>query len=329
MKGRTMAALALALCLAVPLGGCRARIIDGDRAGGAASDRGDAPGENREAVQESDDRPEGEPGSGTRENPEASRREYDENATAEITAGTDRLLHAPGEGDGAPRPEDAAELSAAQTDENADETAEQTVAAPEADRMGVSEDAEEADSAMTYYTVLLQDRLGTLFECQRATAYWETADDHVTVYRTSPEHAMILEAGCYDASARLLAENLKVDDGWVARKNPGLIVKVVRGDVLGEGDPGWADGPGGLERHRRGARRPGAAGFRGSAGGPPSADAGAAGYGQNRQSPALFGRGSGRGAANALGGGRGNRAHGDVCLRGRGVVARKTISWRA
>lgn len=228
-----MAALALALCLAVPLGGCRARIIDGDRAGGAASDRGDAPGENREAVQESDDRPEGEPGSGTRENPEASRREYDENAAAEITAGTDRLLHAPGEGDGAPRPEDAAELSAAQTDENADETAEQTVAAPEADRMGVSEDAEEADSAMTYYTVLLQDRLGTLFECQRATAYWETADDHVTVYRTSPEHAMILEAGCYDASARLLAENLRVDDGWVARKNPGLIVKVVRGDVLG------------------------------------------------------------------------------------------------
>ncbi len=37
---------------------------------------------------------------------------------------------------------------------------------------------------------------------------------------------MILDAGAYDVSARLLQENLRVDDGWIARKNPDVIVKV-------------------------------------------------------------------------------------------------------
>ena len=46
---------------------------------------------------------------------------------------------------------------------------------------------------------------------------------------------MILGAGAYDVSARLLEENLRVDDGWVVRKNPDLIVKVVPGNVLGSG----------------------------------------------------------------------------------------------
>jgi ABC-type Fe3+-hydroxamate transport system substrate-binding protein len=106
------------------------------------------------------------------------------------------------------------------------------VAAEEAEQMGVSEDAEAADSAMTYFTVLLQDKMGSLFECQRLNVYWETAQDHVTIHKTSPEHALILNAGCYDVSARLLPENLLVDDGWVARKNPGVIVKIVGGGVL-------------------------------------------------------------------------------------------------
>ena len=130
---------------------------------------------------------------------------------------------------------DRGDVRVNQVSETAEETATQTVAAEEAEQMGVSEDAEAADSAMTYFTVLLLDRMGSLFECQRQNVYWETARDHVTIHKTSPEHALILNAGCYDVSARLLPENLRVDDGWVARKNPGVIVKIVDGSVLGGG----------------------------------------------------------------------------------------------
>ena len=176
-----------------------------------------------------------EAGGQTKENPESSRKEYDETAPAEIVPGTDRSLHHEGEGSGAPVSDETAAETADQQNDGAEDTATQTVAAQEADEMGVSEDAEEADSAMTFYTVLLQDRLGSLFECKRLNLYWETAEDHVTVHKTSPEHGMILDAGAYDVSARLLPENLRVDDGWIGRKNPGVIVKAVSGSVLGSG----------------------------------------------------------------------------------------------
>ena len=119
--------------------------------------------------------------------------------------------------------------------EQAEETAVQTVAAETAEQMGVSDDADAADSALTYFTVLLQDRMGSLFECQRLNVYWETVQDHVTIHKSSPEHALILNAGCYDVSARLLPDNLLVDDGWVMRKNPGVIVKIVEDSVLNGG----------------------------------------------------------------------------------------------
>ena len=169
----------------------------------------------------------------TRENPEASRKEYDENAPAEIVPGTGRLLHQAGEGTGASVANEETEPLASRLNDQAGETATQTVAAGEAGQTGVSEDAEAADSSMTYFTVLLQDRLGSLFECQRLNVYWETERDHVTIHKTSPEHTLILNAGCYDVSARLLPENLLVDDGWVARKNPGVIVRIVDSGVLG------------------------------------------------------------------------------------------------
>ena len=177
----------------------------------------------------------GEAGGRTKENPESSRKEYDENAPAEIVPGTDRLLHQAGEGNGASAANEEAEARASQVNDRAEETASETVAAEEAAQTGVSEDADAADSAMTYFTVLLQDRLGSLFECQRLNVYWETSQDHVTIHKASPEHALILNAGCYDVSARLLPENLRVDDGWVTRKNPGVIVKIVDSGVLGGG----------------------------------------------------------------------------------------------
>ena len=93
--------------------------------------------------------------------------------------------------------------------EAAEETATQTVPAEEADQMGVDDEAEAADSSMTYFTVLLRDRLNSLFECKRINLYWEEAEDHVTIHKTSLAHRLILDAGAYDVSARLLPENLR------------------------------------------------------------------------------------------------------------------------
>ena len=176
-----------------------------------------------------------EAGDRTKENPEASRKEYDENAPAEIVPGTERMIHGEGEGEGAFSPGEDAAKAVTKLNDSAGETATRTVAADEAEQKGVSEDGEEAESARKYFTVLLQDRMGSLFECQRLNVYWETPEDHVTVFKTSAEHSLILNAGAYDVSARLLEENLRVDDGWIGRKNPGVIVKAVRSSVLGSG----------------------------------------------------------------------------------------------
>ena len=227
--------LALSLLL---LAGCRVRTtVSGPYAGGeeGPGETLSAPGDSAVEAEETDPAEGDGSGERTRENPEASRKEYDETAPAEIVDGTDRPLHGEGEGDGAPMKNEDAPNRVSRLDDAAEETATQTVAAEEADQMGVSDDAEEADSALTYYTVLLQDRAGSLFECQRANVYWETKEDHVTVHKSYPEHGLILTAGAYDVSARLLAENLRVDDGWVVRKNPDVIVKVADSSVLGSG----------------------------------------------------------------------------------------------
>ena len=256
MSIRKTALIGLLLCLLILLCGCRTRtagigqnppaesgegVTDTARRGESAADDAPDPAEAETAADS------GEAGSRTRENPDAPRKEYDENAPAEIVPGTDRLLHGEGEGSGAPLVNAEAQLRADRLDEQAEDTASQTVAAEEAEQMGVGEDAEEADSALTYFTVLLQDRMGSLFECQRLNVYWETAEDHVTIHKTAPEHSLILNAGCYDVSSRLLEENLRVDDGWVVRKNPGVIVKIVDGSVLGSG----AGGTGAAEAVRK------------------------------------------------------------------------------
>ena len=57
----------------------------------------------------------------------------------------------------------------------------------------------------------------------------------MTVHKSSPEHTLILNAGAYDVSARLLPENLRVTDSWVVRKNPQIIVKVADSGILGGG----------------------------------------------------------------------------------------------
>ena len=226
--------LLAALCLTAS--GCRVRT----GGPGAGSERDGTTGETGsyeageqdredEAPQESD------PGGRTREDPGAERKEYDENAPAEIVPGAEQKVHGEGEGEGAFEEDPDAAASADRVDDAAEDAATRTVAAGEADRMGVSEDAEEADSALLYYTVLLKERTGSLYECQRRSVYWETALDHVTIFKSSPEHELILGSGAYDVSARLLEENLRVDDGWISRKDPEVIVKAVPSSVLGSG----------------------------------------------------------------------------------------------
>lgn len=116
--------------------------------------------------------------------------------------------------------------------EDAALTATETLPADEAEQLGVDESGEVAESVLTYYLTLLDSRLGNLFECKRLYVYWETDEDHRTVYKTSNEHQIILGAGAYDVSAKLLEGNLTVDDGWVSRKNPDAVVKVVDGGAL-------------------------------------------------------------------------------------------------
>ena len=232
----------LLLSLALSLTGCRSRLIPSPPQNAARDTEGapDTPSSARETGEESREentpfQGEADPEEGTRENPEAERKEYDENAAVELTEGTGRDLHAPGEGAGAFALAEGAGRSVYRLDEKAEETARQTVSAEAAEQMGVSADAPAAESAMTYYTVLLSDRLKSLYECKRQTVYLETPQDHVTVFKTSQEHEWLLSAGVYDASSRLLAENLRVDDGWIERKNPDVIVKLVPSSILGAG----------------------------------------------------------------------------------------------
>ena len=234
MKKTVSAALLLILCLT--LSGCRTRTGVNRQADPAASLNGSlhGGGTDPDAGTEEQEKSE-EPGGQTKENPDASRKEYDEDRPAEIIPGTERTVHGSGEGGGFSASGENTDRQAAMLNEDAEKAAVQTVAAEEAEQTGVSGDADAADSPMTYYSVLLQDRMGSLFECQRMNVYWETAEDHVTVYRTSPEHSLILDAGAYDVSARLLEGNLRVDDGWIGRKNPDLIVKVTDRSVLGTG----------------------------------------------------------------------------------------------
>ena len=235
-KQRRILLLLLVFCLL--LSGCRTRTADRGSADPDPLNRKAEEAQTSLADSVPDGETEensGETGRQTRENPEASRKEYDETRPAEVMPGTERTVHGDGEGNGASASGEDPDETAAKLNERAEQTAMQTVTAESAERKGVSEDAEAADSAMTYYTVLLETRTGSLFECQRLNVYWETAEDHVTVFKTSPEHQLILNAGAYDVSSRLLEENLHVDDGWIGRKNPGVIVKTVNRGVLGTG----------------------------------------------------------------------------------------------
>lgn len=243
----------LLLALALTLSACRTRVIAQEPAAVRAPQeppaqetvapvRIDAVAEAPEELQQEDQPQEqeppqeqpSEPDAPVEQNEDSERRAFSPSASGELTPDAETPLYTAAEqpadtmatvGDGEPGQGNAEAEGAALT-------ATETLPADEAEQLGVDESGEIAESVLTYYLTLLDSRLGGLFECKRLYVYWETDEDHRTIHKTSSEHQIILGAGAYDVSAKLLEENLTVDDGWVFRKNPDAVVKVVDGGAL-------------------------------------------------------------------------------------------------
>ena len=88
---------------------------------------------------------------------------------------------------------------------------------------------------MDEYTQLLTQGLGTLYECQMIYLYLEQPTDYLTVNRHAAQHQLILDSGGYNVAEKRGDDKLRVDDAWILRKNPGVIVKFVDRDALGAG----------------------------------------------------------------------------------------------
>ncbi len=241
----------LLLCLALTLCACRVRttLIEPEEPDAppaaenaaqepAAPVREDAPVP-EEPAQEPDAAEEPAESDAPAEQDETSeRREYAPDVSGELTPEAETPLHAPQEEPAEtvlPSAGEGGESVNAEAD-GAEQTATETVPADEAEQTGVDEAGAVADSVQTYYLTLLSDRVGELFECKRLYVYWETEEDHRTVYKDSAEHRIIVGAGAYDVSAKLLEENLTVDDGWISRKNPDAVVKVTERETLSQGE---------------------------------------------------------------------------------------------
>ena len=171
----------------------------------------------------------------TATDPDADRKTYAQDADAEIVPGADHALTQQGDGGKTPEHDSNRAPGGAKDSDGGEKTATETVPADQAGQTGADQSGQTAETAQLYYQTLLEDRLSDLFECQRFYVCWETPEDYRTVHKSSDEHQIILKAGAYDASAKLQSDALTVDDGWIQRKNPGVIVKVVERSVLGSG----------------------------------------------------------------------------------------------
>ncbi len=188
----------------------------------------------------------------SKEDPEAERKEFSSDASGEVSKDAETLIAAP---EPPEEPEEASEqaeeqtpapetpvptgeegsLAAVETEGEADKTVTVVETAESAEQLTASDDAPEAENMLQYYNALLDSRLGDLFECKRLDVYMESEEDYVTVFKNSPGHRLILQAGAYDVSAKLLEDDLTISDDWLARKNPGAFIKIVDSSVLGSG----------------------------------------------------------------------------------------------
>ena len=219
----------LALCMAFGLCGCRSRLTDEIQTPPEGTDmpqeeqKTDMPDDAEQGngdAQPPEDTP-------TADDPEAERREYSDQADAEITPSAENtIIDDPGE----KKPEQDISNVTARVDNSAGQTATETVPADNADKLGTDDSGKTADTSYQYYQTLLDDKLGSLFECERLYVYIESPEDHVTVLKGTKEYALAAGAGGYCVSSKLTADGLAVDDGWIARKEPGAIVKLT-GDM--------------------------------------------------------------------------------------------------
>lgn len=231
--------LLLTVVLLLTLTGCRTRTtvpVDPipDENGEAAEDQLGQTDRAEEAESDSaaeeDVRPDADAPTAT--DPDSDRKTYAEDADAEIVPGADKTLTQQGDGGKTPEHDANGGATGAKDATTGELTATETVPADQAENTGADESGQTAETALLYYQTLLEDRLSGLFECQRFYIYWETAEDYHTVHKSSDEHQIILNAGAYDVSAKLQNDALIVDDGWIQRKDPGVIVKVVERSSL-------------------------------------------------------------------------------------------------
>ena len=227
--------LFLLLALLLTAAGCRRRTSSSAPIPQSTADAQPLDGDTSSRAAPQTHSPDADPDSETVEDPNSSRREYDESAAASIDFTAHHPIQGDGEGGGQPLSSADSPSAATQFDDSALLPITVTLPDDSADRLGTASDAQTAETAAQYYAALLSSRLDSLFECQRLSIYWETASDHVTIGRSSEEHALLLSAGAYDVASRRAENLLTVDDGWIARKNPDALVKVVSESVLGSG----------------------------------------------------------------------------------------------
>ena len=264
--------LFLLLCVLLGTGGCRQRIHPGQgkRQAGEQDDGvsvqnnrvGGIEGQNRtdgRAASEMNetelslslDEPDSE--SKTRENEKSSHREYDALADADIRSGEPHRIQSQGTGSGFFEYAPDALSAVSRLNAESEKSATKLNWVEESDRVSASESGAAADSALQYYRLLLEERTNSLFECKRKLCYLEMPEKYVTIQKSGQMHALLSKAGIYSASARLKENDLIVDAGWIVRKNPDMVVKIVPSGFLRNGS-GKADAERILQeiRHREG-----------------------------------------------------------------------------
>lgn len=173
----------------------------------------------------------------------AGGKEFDENADGEATPDSDEEIVKDNEqaedsaaiGDGSQGSDNGNSEGNDASGSEDDRSITETDPGDNNENLGTSDDAEAAATLLTYYQVLLAECGNELFECKKKEIYWETSSELTTIFKNDPAAAIIANASCYSVSSRLLEENLMVAPDWVVRKNPEAIIKVVPGNILGEG----------------------------------------------------------------------------------------------
>ncbi|MCR4805917.1 MAG: hypothetical protein K5981_09780 [Clostridia bacterium] len=240
--GKTLVALLIASCILL-LGGCglRSRVMP-EALAAAQTEQVQQPTEETASLEEVPEEPQEileDEELPSENDPQSERKEYDSEQDGEIAPDAEQRIAAEVQTPAEAKP--AAPAEAVETTGEAEKTVEVFVEADASEQKAAAEDAPAASSMLEYYQALLTSRLESQFECKKLDIYWETPAAFATVNRQSAEQAIITLAGSYNVGVKLEADALTVDGGWVSRKNPGAIVKVVPREALASGESALAE----------------------------------------------------------------------------------------